>query len=145
MPSDGCIRLPYVGLGCRKLSPLNVGNGAAKGKGIMLVIDDSNLADLFHLIVIIGRHPLKVRLHAGFLDPPVKIQNLGMVIVDDLLGPVEPVLHKLRSGCGIRIEVVVILRFLHGRPVQAVRTDIIGDITLKLPAVAHKEPVLYSV
>ena len=78
------------------------------------------------------------------LDPPVKIQLLHPIFVNQLTGADHPILQKLLGGSRLTVQIVVIpLR--HGRPIKISLLSAFGDVAVKLPSVSHKKPVLNSV
>ena len=76
------------------------------------------------------------------LNPPVKIENLRLIAVDDFARTTQPVFQKLAVWirCGKQILMIGLLLF--GRPVEIAAVQRLFDIAVEVFAVSHKPVML---
>ena len=144
MPHDAGVALPQEGLRLRELTPFDVRYRHVEGECVMLVIDNAAAPFLRTVIIIRGKFP-QIRFHALMLNPPVKVEDTGLHPVHQLAAAQQPVLQEFRGRCGFRCQILMVRRFLHGRPVQAVPRRRVAHVAVEFPSVGEKEPVLHPV
>ena len=57
----------------------------------MLIIDDHRFSPLDSAVIIVSRQLPQIRFEAAVLNPPVEIQDLRLIPVDNLAGADQPV------------------------------------------------------
>ena len=79
------------------------------------------------------------------LDPPVEIENPGLVAINDLTGAAQPVFQKGPVGIGLCIQILKIRLLLFRWPVEVAAGQRVLDIALEIPAGPHKPVMLRPV
>ncbi|MNC34273.1 hypothetical protein D3C75_826990 [compost metagenome] len=87
--------LPYLRVDVRELAALHIIHSGPFRKGIELVVYDRTLAPFGGLVVIISGQLLKVGLEDRLFNPPVEIQQLRPIAVNQITGADQPVVQKL--------------------------------------------------
>lgn len=74
-----------------RIAPLYIGNGCAEHEGIMFVINGSRSSPLSSPVVVIGGESFQIRLEYSILNPPVEIEDLRLILVNQLAAADQPV------------------------------------------------------
>ena len=110
----------------------------------MLVIDQHLLAPFFSTVIVVGGQLFQIGLEGPVLDPPVEVEQLGAVAVDELAGPQQPIFQIFPVRLWLA-EQVVDAALRHGRPVKVAALQRLLDVAVKFFAVAQEEPMLRPV
>lgn len=76
----------------RQISPFNLHDTATKHHGIVLVANTNLFAPFSPTIVIVSSKNLQMLLEGFMLDPPIKIQQLWLIVVDEFTGSKQPII-----------------------------------------------------
>ena len=135
------IALPPERLLPGELPPLDIGNRGPERKGVMLVIDDNLLPSLRGPVIVICRQRLQIRTQLHPLDPPVKIKDCRLILINQLTGPHQPVLHEFLGRRSFPVDRVKVGRPFYGRPVEIAPLERTLDIAVKFPPFSQEEAV----
>ena len=90
--------------GCGRISgeaaALQVERGGAVGHCAELVEERDRLMLRRAVVVVVGGEARKMRAEVRLADPPVEVDEVGMVALDDLRRTREPVIHEGRRDIG---------------------------------------------
>lgn len=93
-------------------------------------------------VIAVSRDLSQVGFVGLMLDPPVKIEELRLVAVDDLTGTTEPVFQKFPVGVRLCEQILHVGLGLFRRPVKVAAGERFFDIAVEIFAVSHK-PVMF--
>jgi len=96
--ADGGVGLPGEKTERVELAALNVERGGVGGHRLLFVGEDWMLAALCGPIVIVGSELPKVGLKGRLTNPPVEVEEVGMVFVDELGAARKPVVEECLVG-----------------------------------------------
>ncbi len=91
------IVLPEQRSNILELAALDIEHRRAFGKRFELVIDRHALAPLGAAVVIVCREGLQVGLEDFLLDPPVKPDQLRLVLIHQLAGARQPIIQVIHA------------------------------------------------
>ncbi|MNZ79534.1 hypothetical protein D3C78_981400 [compost metagenome] len=74
------------------------------------------------------------------MNPPVKVKNLRLVLINQLAAANKPILQILLAWR--RAVQVLMVRLRHGRPVEVADLERLMNIGFELLAMRHKKPML---
>src|ERR1019366_4763011 len=94
MNTGGRISLPGKQSKGVELAALNVEHSDILREVMLLVGKHNALAPAGSRVVIVGGKALKIRLKGRLPDPPVEIQKVRVIFVDEFRAPGEPVVEE---------------------------------------------------
>src|SRR5208283_5946284 len=119
-----------------QLPAFDIERGGVILKIVILIIDDRAGAALSTLVVVESSKAREMITEGWMPHPPVEINHVGVVFLDDLGGACQPIVHERRGNISPILAELLVTRFLQMRMGGAVKRCIFGivHVGIELPA-----------
>ena len=91
--ADGGVGLPMERADISELTALQIEYARMLVHGIVLVVDHSDVISVLERTVVVeSRKAGEIRTDRGLPDPPVEVHDVGVIFLDQLRAPRQPII-----------------------------------------------------